>query len=720
MEEPSVWDYVKSRLAFWRKGFIVIPAEVPKGTVVDDNIEDRLSVPDINTGLLPTDIVSSKIINREKFGYIKLPIFLLVSLLFALIGQRAFEPSSRSLIFGIAFYIFAFICLSLAAWRDEIYFVDSQQNENQKETYVYRPILLILGLVTGLLAFLAFGGGVFNQFNVFIWLVSILSTVAAFWQGGISTNLVIKGNDKWSVQITKWKIILLIAMGIILFYRIFQLDLVPAEMVSDHAEKLLDISDVLNGEFSVFFPRNTGREGLQMYLTAAISLLFGTGLSFISLKIGSVLAGLITLPYIYMLGKEIGNRSVGLLALLFCGIAYWPNVISRIALRFTLYPLFVAPTMYYLLRGFRTSGRNYFILAGIFLGLGLHGYSAFRIVPILVLVGFLFLLIHKPEKVSRRQVFFWLFLVVLISFLVFLPLLRYSINNPTMFSYRTLTRLGTTEKPLDAPAILIFLNNLWKALAMFGWDNGEVWVVSIPHRPALSVVSAALFYLGTGILFIRYIRKRNWVDFFLILSVPILMLPSILSLAFPAENPILNRTAGAIIPVFVVIGIALVAILESLRFMIQPPWGKIFGWGLGILLCIWSAVQDYDLVFNQYKQNYLLSSWNTSEMGHIIGSYSESIGNPDNAWVVAFPYWVDTRLVGINAGYPQKDYAISQEKINQTLSINKAKLFLVKPDDEKSINILKRLYPYGEMKEFVSRVETKNFLIFFIPSKEHE
>ena len=34
-------------------------------------------------------------------------------------------------------------------------------------------------------------------------------------------------------------------------------------------EKLLDVNDVLHGQFSIFFPRNTGREAFQFYLIAA-------------------------------------------------------------------------------------------------------------------------------------------------------------------------------------------------------------------------------------------------------------------------------------------------------------------------------------------------------------------------------------------------------------------------------------------------------------------
>jgi hypothetical protein len=105
----------------------------------------------------------------------------------------------------------------------------------------------------------------------------------------------------------------------------------------------------------MFFPRNTGREGFQMYWTLLVAGVFGTGLSFLSLKLGTVLLGLLTLPYIYLLGVELGGRRLGLIALILFGIGYWPNLVSRIGLRFPLYPLFVAPCLFYLcgLRAFK-------------------------------------------------------------------------------------------------------------------------------------------------------------------------------------------------------------------------------------------------------------------------------------------------------------------------------------------------------------------------------
>jgi 4-amino-4-deoxy-L-arabinose transferase-like glycosyltransferase len=485
-------------------------------------------------------------------------------------------------------------------------------------------------------------------------------------------------------------------------------------MVSDHAEKILDIWDVTQGEMSIFFPRNTGREAFQMYLTALVIKLFGTGFTFDSLKIGTALSGLVTLPFIYLLGKEIANKRVGLFALLFAGIAYWPNVISRVALRFTIYPLFVAPTLFFLIRGIRRSNRNDFILAGLTLGLGLHGYTPFRIVPIVIVVAVGLYLLHSQSKGYRKQTLIHLALLALIALIVFLPLLRFWIENPVNFGYRAFTRFGTLESPLPGPGWQIFLNNLWNAVVMFFWSNGETWPVSIPYRPALGIVSAALFFLAVVLMFFRYVRQRNWLDLFLILSVPMLMLPSILSLAFPSENPTLNRTAGALVPVFILVGLSMDGVLGSVEKNLVSLIGRRVAWVVGAVLLVWSAYQNYDLVFNQYQDNYARSSWNTSEIGQVIRDYTLTIGSPESAYVVAYPHWVDTRLVGINAGYPTRDFAIWEEDFPRTLEIEGPKLFILKLDDSQSLSTLQSLYPQGHLRLFESQVSNKDFYEYYV------
>jgi hypothetical protein len=297
---------------------------------------------------------------------------------------------------------------------------------------------------------------------------------------------------------------------------------------------------------------------------------------------------------------------------------------------------------------------------------------------------------------------------------VFLPLLRFSMENPELFSYRAMTRLGTVEQPLPGPAWQVFLQNLWNALTMFAWDNGEVWVVSIPGRPALDVISAALYHLGLLLVVLRYLKRRHWLDLFLLLSIPMLLMPSILSLAFPNENPILNRTSGALVPVFVITGLALDGLLAGFKAH-QPAWAGRLGWGLALLLLAWSAFNNYDLVFNQYQRSYQLSAWNTGEMGQVVKDFGALFGQTETAWVVAFPYWVDTRLVGINAGEPTRDLAIWPESFAATQEDPRPKLFLVKPEDTAGLEQLQQLYPQGSLSVYDSDIPDRDFYIFLVP-----
>lgn len=576
-------------------------------------------------------------------------------------------------------------------------------------------------LITGALAFLAFGSGDFNALNLLLWGLSLGLIVRSFYPFRLfNIEWLIKAiqwleKSEWQVRITRWTVLFFLTMLVLLFFRFYRLAEVPPEMVSDHAEKLLDVADVLDGKWHIFYPRNTGREAFQMFLTAAMAKLFGTGLSFMSLKLGTTIAGVLTLVYLYLLGKEIANRRVGLFAMFLAGVSYWLNVITRVGLRFSLYPLFAAPTLYYLIRGLRQPNAKDFILCGLFLGLGLHGYSPFRLVPFVVLAAVGLALLHRTTQQSRRAMIIGLMIAGIVSIIIFLPLLRYALQNPEIFFYRGLTRLTDVEKPLDQPALEIFFSNLWKALIMFFWNNGSVWVVSIPGRPALSVVSAALLFIGGSLVLVRYLRRFEWLDLFLLVSIPLLLLPSVLSLAFPDENPILNRTSGAIVPVFILAALGLEALIRPFENAFRRGWQRSLGWLLALCVLGLGLLQDYDLVFRQYYTQYAQSAWNTSQMGKIIHEFATTIGTPDTAWVVAYPHWVDTRLVGMNAGFPLKDYAIWPDQLEETLAFEGPKLFIVKPEDTAGLEALQRLYPWGTWQEQLSPWEGKIFYVYFVP-----
>jgi len=727
-EEPSVLDYLKSKLKFWEhEKKIEIPAESepPKKTPIGAS-----QVVELEPAVLPGELgeMAMEKPPREKLAEPNhWPWRSLLALAIALLAQRTWEPvSNRTATVGLVLYALALGLLVWAFLCKEWTLAPLLETASVSDTLQVRWLPLVMAIPLTLAAFLTLNNNLFTRLNVTLWVLAIICVVWGFWLLGESALPLwrrVKAfftRDTWQIKVTRWTLLVLAVVTVIAFFRIYNLNGVPSEPTSDHAEKILDVYDVSQGLTHIFFPRNTGREGIQMYLTLVVSWIFGTGLSFLSLKIGTVICGLATLPYMYLLGKEFGGKRIGLLAAFFAGIAYWPNIISRFGLRFPLYPLFVAPTLYYLMRGLRTRNRNDFILSGLFLGFGLHGYTPFRIIPFVVVIAVGVYLLHPQSKGNRKQAVTWLIILALVSVIIFLPLARYWVDNPDVFSARAFSRLGTPDTPLPGPFWQVFLSNTWNALKMFNWNDGETWVSSVVYRPALDVVSGALFILGIALVLIRYFRRRHWLDLFLLLSLPLLELPSILSLAFPNENPVLSRAGAAFVPAFLIVAMALDGLLSGIKSRMNRRLGAALTGVVILFLAGCSIFQNYDLVFHQYADQYTLSAWNSSEMGVVIKQFGQVYGTTDSVWIVPFPYWVDTRLPGVWAGIPNRDFAIWPKDFNTTMDVKGPKLFMIKAEDTKDADALRQLYPQGVLSTFHSATNTegKNFFILFVPANE--
>jgi hypothetical protein len=229
----------------------------------------------------------------------------------------------------------------------------------------------------------------------------------------------------------------------------------------------------------------------------------------------------------------------------------------------------------------------------------------------------------------------------------------------------------------------------------------------------LDVVTSVFFHLGVVLLIIRYIRQRNWLDIFTLVSIPMLMMPSILSLTFPGENPSLNRSAAAIVPVFLVVGIAFDSFLSAL----ESASTRRYAWVVGTFLLMWASWQNYDLVFNQYRKLYDASSWNTTELGAVVRDFAELTGSSETVWLVGYPYWVDSRLVMINAGFPMRDNAIWPENFAGAVDDPRPKLFLININDTADMDALQSIYPAGKLMTYDSKYENKDFMLFFVPAR---
>src|SRR5205085_659611 len=141
---------------------------------------------------------------------------------------------------------------------------------------------------------------------------------------------------------------------------------------------------------------------------------------------------------------------------------------------------------------------------------------------------------------------------------LFLPLLRFSLERPEMFWFRSLTRASSLETGQGFNPLSRLIENLWNAALQFNYRGDVVWVNTIPYDPQLDVVTGALFVFGflyavlavIGVLHLGkrklgLFTERRFTAAALLASLFALLLPSILALAFPIENPSVVRGGGA-------------------------------------------------------------------------------------------------------------------------------------------------------------------------------
>jgi hypothetical protein len=308
-------------------------------------------------------------------------------------------------------------------------------------------------------------------------------------------------------------------------------------------------------------------------------------------------------------------------------------------------------------------------------------------------------------------------LVVLVSLIVFMPLLRFMSDSPDSFWYRVLTRVSGEERPLAGNPALIFADNVKTALLMFNVQGDHSWPNTPSEVPVLDQVSGGLLVLGVAYALYRLVRQRETLYAYLLASGVIMMLPSALALAFPIENPSVIRTGGAIPFVFLLVALPLVQLVRAMRAAFGK-WGVAGAACVTIGLVLFSAQLNYTRYFVLFDEQYRDNSWNSSEIAATMLDFVKSGGTLDHAWVVAYPYWVDTRNVAINLGDIEWNNVLWHVNDMPDPSHDPApRLFILDPQDTPNQIDLRARFPNGIRRVYTSRTPGKEYVAFFVPGR---
>lgn len=595
----------------------------------------------------------------------------------------------------------------------------------------WRPV--IAALLLGAVAYARFGGNRFHADATLVWGLGLLLLAYASWAPCPSGEA--RAGDSSLSTLSRYGLTIgwphLALLGIVAigaFYRLHKLDEIPLEMGCDLPLIYENIGQILDKEFPIFFPSHPGREGLFFYWGALFGRVFG--LDHFTIKLSAAIAGVVTLPVMYHLGKELFNPEVGLYAALFTGVSHWHIILTRVGYRACLAPLLIALAWLYLVRGLRSRRRWFFALSGFCLGLGLHTYNAFMVAPLMI--GFMLLgevLVGRGRDLAANLQ--GVVLLALVAVYVSIPLGRYACDRPDMYGYRAATRVTGLESalPADLPATL--LGNLRRALLMFNYRGDAVFVANVPHMRQLGYFTAVLFALGLPYLLWRWRKGYNLT---VLVSLGLMLWPTILSLAFPHEVPNAIRAIGALPAAMVIPAVSLALLRRRLCAQLPAqeasacgtggraslfcwPWGGSRRLVLVALLALVLATETvavYPVYFKEYVSHLPGGNYSISlEMARVIDDFADD----GLAYIKIWPHWYDGNAVRVQLRHVEQSWPNELEVLRPgrlPLAGPPGKLMvIVHPRDAEALGALREAFPKGIELQHSDNAGEVAFIAFY-------
>ena len=292
-----------------------------------------------------------------------------------------------------------------------------------------------------------------------------------------------------------------------LFLRTYKLGTLPPGVYPDEAVNGIDaITANATHHWQLFYENNNGREGLFMNLIALGFSLFG--ISVVTLKMWSVFFGTLTVLGMIVLGEELfASRRAGLVAGFLTATSFWAINFSRISFRAIMLPFVLVFTVFFLIRGIQKKKIIDYVFAGLFFGLGLHTYIAFRIAPLILVVLLVAFIANRKRFLATHWKEILAFLVATI--LVALPMLIDFVHNPEHFSGRT-GQVSLFTPEVNQGHLLPMLGvSIAKSLGKYSFFGDQNWRHNLPPWPEL-FPTIGIFFLAGFLYFIYEFFYLAW------------------------------------------------------------------------------------------------------------------------------------------------------------------------------------------------------------------
>ncbi len=375
---------------------------------------------------------------------------------------------------------------------------------------------------------------------------------------------------------------------ITIFFRFWNIKETPPGLYPDEAMNGNNALEAnATNQYKIYYPENNGREGFFINIQAASVAAFGNHPW--SLRVVSAFFGTFTVLGIYLLTKKVFHKNtvLAIATTLMIAVSFWHVNFSRIGFRAIMVPFCLVWSFYFITSAWKEKKIWPAVMAGIFFGIGLHTYIAFRFAPFLALVPIIYYFYQNKKAGELKKYFQILFTWIGVAFLIALPIGLYFINNPGDFFGRS----GQVSIFSSNNPILDLGESIGKTMAMFNFYGDCNWRHNYACRPELDIFTGIFFLLGIILSVKKIFQKNNPERFpyiFILSWMVIMAFPSILT---KEGVPHALRAIGMIPPVFILAGIGFEYLWKTFKEKNKK---------MGLILLIISGLSIIYLNGNQY------------------------------------------------------------------------------------------------------------------------
>jgi 4-amino-4-deoxy-L-arabinose transferase-like glycosyltransferase len=405
----------------------------------------------------------------------------------------------------------------------------------------------------------------------------------------------------------------------------------PYPWSGDEASIAMEGRRILNGEITDFFATGWSSQPNWSFVPAAIAEIF-FGQNILAVRLTSAVAGALAVLFVYLTARLLFNPAVALMAGGFLATLPYNVHFSRVGVNNVMDSLMSSLLFWLIAKALKDEDPRYYFSAGVAGGLCIYTYAGTRLVPILGVITFLFVVIRQRGYLisNWKRLLLFLFGITISA----APQAAFFARHPDIF----LGRLGQegilfngwlAQRSIETgqSQLAILFNQFTRTIMVFIASSAPGNFLNSPV-PYLTILGSIVFLLGMGYALAYLFDTKHFI--ILLWFWTVILFGGILTLNPPANTRMLMTSPP--VAIFMALGLyKIVQYLQKFRIISErlvPPFL------LAVSLVI--IYQNANFYLVEYRDNMYFQDAN-SEYAMEAGLIAKELGDDYTIYALGLP-----------------------------------------------------------------------------------